>query len=310
MENTHQLTELSNRLRKIEEAVASISANLAALAQAHNQGVREILFSQVAYLGDYRALTYLRSGQKIFVDTRSVDIGTHLMWGGQWEPEYVAAFLKLLKPGDKVLDVGANHGVYALLAAPKVAPVGHVYAFEPSRNFCELIRASVSVNGLDQLVTVVNRAVADREFDTDLLADVHWSGGGHLIGEGGDAPQADTNLLRETVHCITLDDYFPNPADTVNVVKMDVEGAEGLVLKGMAGLIDRSPTLKIMMEFSPKMLARFPCDAVFVRDFLESRGFMCWTIRPDGSLAPAGWESLLASPTALQNIVLSRQGLR
>ncbi len=309
MESTDRLTEISNRLRKIEEAVASMSRNLAALEQGNKNRLREIWLSQVAYLGDHRALTRLRSGHMIFVDTRSVDIATHLMFSGQWEPDYMTAFLKLLKPGDKVLDLGANHGVYALLAAEKVGPAGHVYAFEASRNFCGLIRASVSVNGFDQTVTVVNRAVADREFDTELLADEHWSGGGHLIAEGGNSPHADSGLLRETVHCITLDDYFPNSTDQVDVVKLDVEGSEGLVLKGMRNLIDRSPTLRIMMEFAPGMLARFACDAAFVREFLESRGFMCWTIKPDGSLAPASWEALLTSPKAIQNIILSRQGL-
>lgn len=309
MDDSDRLAELSARLRRVEEAVASMSANLAALTQAYGNGLRDVLFSQVAYLGDHRALTYLRSGHKIFVDTRSVDIGTHLMWGGQWETDYVTAFLNLLRPGDRVLDIGANHGVYALLAASKVGPSGHVYAFEPSRNFCDLIRASVSVNGFDERVTVVNSAVADREFDTELLADVHWSGGGHLAGEGGDARDTDRGLVREAVHCIRLDDYFTGPADTVDVVKMDVEGAEGLVLKGMAELVERSPGLKFMMEFAPDMLARFACDATFVREFLQSRGFKCWTIRPDGGLVPASWGSLLGGARALQNIVVSRQSL-
>lgn len=310
LNNSDQPADLSLRLRRIEEALAGISSNLAALTQAYSQGLREVLFSQAAYLGDHRALTYLRSGLKIFVDTRSVDIGTHLMLGGHWEADYMTAFLGLLKPGDKVLDVGANHGVYALLAAQKVGPTGHVFAFEASRNFCELMRASVSVNGFDPRVTVINSAVADREFDTELLADLHWSGGGHLASERGEAPASTGGAVHEKVHCISLDDYFADPADRIDAVKMDVEGAEGLVLKGMAGLIDRSPNLKIMMEFSPAMLSRFACDATFVREFFESRGFMCWTIRPDGSLAPAGWGSLLGGAGSLQNIVVSRQGPR
>jgi len=310
MESGDHPTDLSSRLRKIEEALAGISSNLAALAQAYNQGLRDVLFSQVAYLGDHRALTYLRPGLKVFVDTRSVDIGTHLLLGGQWEPDYMTAFLNLLKPGDKVLDVGANHGVYALLAAQKVGPTGHVYAFEPSRNFCELMRASVSVNGFDQHVTVVNAAVADQAYETELLADLHWSGGGYLAGDRSETPVSVSGLAREKVRCIRLDEYFADPAETINAVKMDVEGAEGLVLKGMAGLIDRSPSLKMMMEFSPLMLARFACDATFVHGFLESRAFMCWTIRPDGSLVPASWGPLLSDAKGLQNIVVSRQGLR
>lgn len=307
-----RLDELLARVRRIEDAVGRITGAVAALTQAHQQGLHEVLFSQAAYLGDHRALTYLRTGQKIFVDTRSVDIGTHLLLGGHWEPQYVTAFIRMLKPGDTVLDIGANHGVYTLLAAPRVAPGGHVYAFEPSQGFHDLIAASVSVNGLDHLVTLEKRALAERARTTTLVANVHWSGGAHLETQVGadDAPDPRRPVGTETIECIALDDYFPDPAQKVDVIKMDIEGAEGLALKGMAKVVDRSPNLRLMMEFCPRMLSRFDCDAGYVLDFFRSRDFMCWTIDDAGGLVPARWESLLAEPDAIRNIVASRQGLR
>ena len=115
--------ELAARIGRIEATVMRMSYSLQALAKRAS-AEDNILFSQVACLGDHRALRYLRSGQKIFVDTRSVDIGTHLMVGGSCEPNYATAFSRLLKQGDCVLDIGANHGFYSLIAAPMIVPGG------------------------------------------------------------------------------------------------------------------------------------------------------------------------------------------
>jgi FkbM family methyltransferase len=311
MDDTQRLEQLLARMTRIEEWIAQTSSQIAQLVHAYNHVLQETYFSQSAYLGDHRALTRMRSGQLIYVDTRSVDIASHLLFGGRWEHHYAAAFERLLRPGDVVLDIGANHGVYALLAATRIAPNGHVYAFEASRHFCDLMRASISVNGLTRLVTVEHRAVADRAFETTLAADVHMSGAGHLVAEDQFAPDATSSprTRMEKVTCIALDDYFVDAAQRVDVIKMDIEGAEGLALKGMARLVDRSPTLKVMMEFCPGMLARFACNAGFVIDFFESRQFMCWTIKPDSNLVPARWQSLLATPDAIQNVMISRQAL-
>jgi len=302
--------DVSLRIDRLEASVQGLASDLQSLARA--AGVtRDVLFSQAVYLGNHRALTYLQTGQKIFVDTRSIDIGTHLMMGGMWEPNYAQAFCSLLKPGDVVLDIGANHGFYSLIAAQRIAPGGRVYAFEPSRNFYDLIKASVSVNGLGNVVSVANLALGDSQGELVLAYDPQLSGGGHLeIGQAaaasGDAADA---LARETVKVVALDEYLGAELARVDVIKMDIEGAEGLALKGMAKIIDRSRNLKMMMEFCPAMINAFACDARFVVQFLESRDFMCWEIGVDGGLIPARWQNLLREPDVIRNVIVSRQGL-
>lgn len=300
--------ELGARVARIDAAVASMASNLQFLVQRPS-AEHDILFSQVAYLGDHRALTYLRTGQKIFVDTRSVDIGTHLMLGGLWEPNYATAFCNLLKPGDTVLDIGANHGFYSIIAAPRIAPNGRVYAFEPSKSFYDLIKASVSINGLGSVISVENLALGDAEGDVVLQFDRHWSGGANIGGgRPGDAA-AVRGLESETVKCVALDHYLGDKLAKVDVIKMDIEGAEGIALKGMSAIIDRSKELKMMLEFCPAMMSRFECDANYVVDFLRSRDFMCWTINDDATLAPTRWEKLLETPDLIRNIMVSRRAL-
>jgi FkbM family methyltransferase len=302
--------ELGARVARIDAAVANMASNLQFLVQRPS-AEHDILFSQVAYLGDHRALTYIRSGQKVFVDTRSVDIGTHLLLGGLWEPNYATAFCNLLKPGDVVLDIGANHGFYSIIAAPRIAPNGHIYAFEPSKNFYDLIKASVSVNGLGDVISVENLALGDADGEVVLQFDPHWSGGGNIGGSRpGDAdPAVAAGLESERVKCVALDNYLGDKLARVDVIKMDIEGAEGIALKGMAKIIDRSRDLKMMLEFCPTMMSRFDCDANFVVQFLSSRDFMCWTINDDSTLAPARWEKLLEEPDRIRNIMVSRRSL-
>jgi hypothetical protein len=129
---------------------------------------------------------------------------------------------------------------------------------------------------------------------------------GRPHGTNSDTP---AGLERETVKCVSLDNYLGGKLDKVDVIKMDIEGAEGLALKGMSKIIDRSRNLKMMMEFCPAMMAGFECDASFVVQFLESRGFMCWEIGVDGGLLPARWQKLMEEPKAIRNVIVSRQGL-
>jgi FkbM family methyltransferase len=308
MEANNTLEEFSRRFQRIEALLARLSHDLGVLIQSRQQVVQDVLFSQSAYLGDHRALTYLRSGQKIFVDTRCIDVGSHLLLGGVWEPNYATAFARLLKPGQIVLDIGANHGFYALLAAGQVAPGGHIYAFEPNPRLNSLIKDSIAVNGLGSLITLVEKAVTDREGEMSLVFQDRHSAWGHL--QAG-SPQAGTPSEQSDLTCsvegVVLDRYFPDLR--VDVVKMDIEGAEGGALTGMAGLIERSPEMKIMMEFSPRLMSRFNQNAEDVADFLLSRGFACWLISADGSLMPAQWPSLLAEREAIQNIIVSRQAV-
>jgi FkbM family methyltransferase len=296
--------DLAARVVRIDATVTAMASTLQTVLQMSG-AQRDIFFAQAAYLGDHRALTYIQSGQKIFVDTRSVDIGAHLLLGGMWEANYAYAFGRLLKPGDTVLDIGANHGFYALIAASRIAPGGHVYAFEPSRNFYELIRASVAVNGLGDVVSVENVALGDREGEVTLTYQPGWTGGANI---GASAPPAaGSGLESEAVRCVVLDSYLGHKLAKVDVIKMDIEGAEGIALKGMSGIVDRSPDLKMMMEFCPAMLSRFHCDATFVVDFLRGRGFFAWTIDDEGGLEPVRWEKLLEDRDAIRNIVVARR---
>ncbi len=173
--------------------------------------------------------------------------------------------LRQVRPGDVVVDVGANVGLYTVFLAHAVGPSGHVYAFEPEpRNF-DLLCQNVALNRLNQ-VTTVNRAVSDRTGKAVLhLSKTH--GALHRMHP--------SRLCRQTVEvdCVRLDDFFNDPRQRVNLVKLDIEGHEYHALRGMQRVLSACPQLGVFMEFGAPWLAEAGVAPAEVLAFLEVRGF-------------------------------------
>ncbi|HWC10343.1 MAG TPA: FkbM family methyltransferase, partial [Acidimicrobiales bacterium] len=203
--------------------------------------------------------------------------------------------LRALRPhvGDDAwcFDIGANIGLYCLGLAT-LAPRGRVFAFEPSPGSLGFLRANVQQNGADN-VEVVARALADHE-GTIAFHDVpFFSAGSFTTDEGSWLGSDAVGSTLVEVGCTTLDAFVESRSvERVDVLKIDVEGAEVAVLDGGARtLAAHRPT--VVMEFNSfaftlhagtlpqaaltKVLETFP--HVFVID------------RADGSLAR------LATPT-------------
>lgn len=294
-----QLERLDERFdrfeRRLEEAIAYFAVR-----------ANRTIDSQAVYLGDHTAVTFLEGGLRILVDTRSVDIGVHLLTLGRWETAYTALFTRLVQPGDTVLDIGANHGVYALLAAPIVGASGRVHAFEPNPRLAHLVDMSLRLNGFAGWAKSHCLAVSDRAGTARIFFTDSFSGGASL---GGSERQRDASGgTKHGVDCrlVPLDAMFADPAMRVNVIKMDVEGHEGPALRGMRRLLERSPEVKLMMEFAPEMMAASGVTAPEAVAFLRELGFSAWGIDHDGGIVPAGWDDLAAQRSGLQNILVAR----
>lgn len=291
-----------------DQRLERIEAQLTALAQ-RNEEILAYLAARAnraadaasAYLGDNTAVTFLETGQRILVDTRSLDIGVHLLTLGMWEPQYTALFRRLVRPGDTVFDLGANHGVYTLLAASLAGPTGRVHAFEPNPRLAYLADMSARLNGHGDTVTLHRVCASDSDGSTWLVFENAFSGGAtqNRAGEDGETALACRTAI--------LDEMFPDPAFTLDVVKLDVEGSEGRALRGMRKLLARSPDVRILMEFAPAMLAGSGVPAAEVAAMLEGLGLSPWTVGEGGSLHPARWADLAALQDGLQNILVARE---
>ncbi len=149
---------------------------------------------------------------------------------GTFEPNEFYFLAQVLKPGMTVLDVGANEGLYTLFSARRVGPAGRVVAFEPSSRERRKLQQNVTRNRLGN-VTVVPCAVGSREGTAALQIAAGVHSGHNTLGAlvYDDAPAAGV----EHVRVERLDRLIERlGVASVDVIKIDVEGAEMHVLEG------------------------------------------------------------------------------
>jgi FkbM family methyltransferase len=209
----------------------------------------------VSLKGDFMHTFKLRDGSQFEYPFNSA-VGANL-FVGKFEEVEVNWFCQTVQPGDIVLDVGANGGLYTLLASKLVGSNGHVYAFEPGERELNLLRNNISRNNLSN-VTVVDKAVSDKKSSSNFV--VSQDGAMNSLAR-------NTHMYQEVidnvvVETISLDDFVEDCGiSKVNVVKVDVEGAEHLVLRGMKKLLSTSPQVKILFECSDSTASGFDYSA-------------------------------------------------
>ena len=210
-----------------------------------------------------------------------------------WNPDEYSAFRSAIRPGDVVIDAGANAGAYALLFAQWVGPGGRVYAFEPDPRAFTALEDHIALNGLNDRVVAVRAAVAGEAGRVRLRLDA--ANGLSRIAHGGDDDPRDVDAA-----AISIDEFCGRANIRPSVIKIDVEGAELAALRGARRTIaSAGPALRLYVEMHPAVWRDFgitPDDIVRecegsrltletldgTRDGLWSVDGMCLRLRPDG----------------------------
>lgn len=126
-----------------------------------------------------------------------------------------------------VFDVGANHGLVSLVMSTAVLPEGQIYAFEASEETCLVARQNLALNGLAQRVQVINALIAEQSGQALDFYWEHTSGGASLV-PGYLGHQTPVKKM-----ATALDDFCEMQRLAPDLVKLDIEGAEGRALAGM-----------------------------------------------------------------------------
>ena len=169
-----------------------------------------------------------------------------------YEPGATAAIMRL-SPGQVFLDIGANSGYFTILAAARVGAGGRVFAFEPNPVVRRKLQRHVDVNGMTDRVRVCDEAISDRDADDVSLfisCRADNSGLSSLTPNGNALASGDLNLeVKVKVRASRLDSWMrATPVSRIDLLKIDIEGAELAALHGMRRTLERVRPHAIICE--------------------------------------------------------------
>ena len=215
-----------------------------------------------AYLGNNTGLCKILTKYNIYVDTTDVGVTPHLIMDGFWETWLTQCLVEIVREGDVCIDIGANLGYYSLLMSELCGKTGRTVAIEPNPRICELLRHSQSIHPFR--FDVMESAVSNKNGKAVLSVP------GNYPGNASINRQFDRvwNPSKSKVRITTLDEIVSAMnLPKVDIIKMDVEGAEPLVFEGMQKTIAGNPGLQIIVEYSPHLYG----DARAFTQYLFSR---------------------------------------
>jgi FkbM family methyltransferase len=198
---------------------------------------------------------------------------------GRFEPFMSRLYKESLTMNSIVLDIGACFGYYTLLAAQLGAKV---YAFEPDLEVFHYLAANIHKNNFDESVVAISKAVSDKAGAMSFFVHEDDRTQNSLFDD------AEHRRIVRQVETLSLDEFLPEGLP-VDVIKMDIEGAELHALAGMEKTLSYPCKTTLFVECNPVSLSLGGSSPGTLLRRLENLGFRVWIIsEEEGRLVPAG----------------------
>jgi FkbM family methyltransferase len=231
---------------------------------------------------------------------------------GRWEPFLTRFVLDTLRPGDTFVDLGANIGYYSLLASRLVSESGHVYSIEASPSIFGRLMENVARNNVTN-ITAIHAIVSDTECSKPFWLAPEPHGGRSTTVEA----EASRLGMRLEAHVSSSPLINLIPTESLfnaRLIKIDVEGAEGEVLRPLVPLLSRFRARTAwMIELSPELSAGGQADINWIYQSFCRAGYRAFavpnTYSPEAYLArvsSAGLQQLSRPPTTQLDVVFVR----
>lgn len=227
---------------------------------------------------------YFKGVFKVSIDTNhsfkikhyGFQLENDIFWCGLingWEKVSVALWLKLCGQSSVVVDIGANTGIFSLIAKA-VNPKTSVYAFEPVKRVFEKLEANIKLNNYD--IILLEKAVSDY----DGYATIYDQPTEHIysVTVNKNLADLDIKVIETTIETITLDSFIEsNKIERIDLLKIDVETHEPEVIKGFS---------KYLMAFKPAILIEILNDEVGsqIQKAVEGLGYLYFNIDERGPI--------------------------
>ena len=205
------------------------------------------------------------------------------VWHGSLEIEFV---LNILEPGMVFLDIGANVGLFTLAVA-KRNPTIETYSFEPSETTYSMLKDNISLNHIENVLPF-QVALSDRAGEGNLKINANLKEGLNTLGR---PTHSDSHVIaHQTVSVNTLDQFMgQQKIFGVDLLKVDVGGAELLVFNGAKNLLKRPDAPIILFESYSWKTAGFDCHPVEIMWYLQDFDYHLFVLDTNtGKIFPKG----------------------
>ena len=239
----------------------------------------------VTYVGRNRVLVSVRVGPHriaYYVESDDRLLSPWFIATGEFETDLTKFFLRNLRRDSHCIDVGANFGYYSCLMA-RHCPDGRVLGIEADRKVADLARDNLFINGLQGSADIVCAAASDSDKGMTLYRRVSRSGNASMVDVGhrfstqlGEPPAEPF-----TVRSVRIDELADGMGGRIDFIKIDVEGAEPLVLAGAKETIRRNRDIAIVMEWSPGQISAAGFDIDRFPSEIANLGLCCFSLHRD-----------------------------
>lgn len=230
-------------------------------------------------------------GQDMLIDSHDAMVSKYILLYGIWEPHVRNIFRQVIKPKDTILTLGGHIGVHIGLLSRLVSPEGKLYVFEPNPDSLNYLKTNIMLNPVYNIKLFEKAAFSENKILEFCAIDPNRnSGGSHVI-------TADNQISPESkkiqVDGVRLDDIAE--ISSIDILQMDIEGAEPHAVAGAKKLIENSPNLTVIQEWSPSMM-----DKDLAKDYIkfwQDKGYKFGLIKC--------WGIFVQNPDELMNLPLS-----
>ncbi|MFF2065840.1 FkbM family methyltransferase [Streptomyces sp. NPDC058200] len=226
---------------------------------------------------------------------------------GVWEPHLSHWIRARLQPGDVFVDVGANIGYFSVLASRLVGSTGRVVSIEASPDFHQRLLDDALLNKCEN-IRALNIAVSDkRETLRFVLASSQNRGANSIVPYDGPVESSFESDARPLSEILRAEEVA-----RARIVKIDVEGAEGSVVRGLLPALDSMPAdVEIAVEVTPRRMAELGESVTELVDSFKSRGFHIYRLANDydASTYPATLRRAPLAPVRWHGPILEESDL-
>lgn len=224
-----------------------------------------------------------------------------------YEAEIATLLVKALRPGDVVVDIGANIGFFSVIMSRLVGDNGKVLAVEPSEENLKRFRVNKQLN--EPCANNIHLETRPFWFEDAMVTFWHNSdhaGSSCLYDPGSWEPNVKSraNPRPEEMRAVTLDSFRLKP----RLIKVDVEGAELQVLLGARETLIKQRPPFVVVELNPLGMEQMKYDTEYLRVFMRQFGYDLFFIHPDGTLptlVPIGTEVKYVNDICVRNAMFS-----